>query len=199
MNAYAIILVYGRHTGKEYGPSESINNYQEIMRLVPGELRNPLVEQLISEALMIVKDIWREYGNPNKNKTGTRKRLKNNAERRAKIYKTNNENQKANEEIKNLLIELKQELTITNIEKYKLWLSQENLAEEFVKQYKDPSKSELEKVKLWREQGHIPIPGNPFPFGKLYLTKHDMMLIILFLSQDILTTPLSTKSSVKNQ
>lgn len=169
MNAYATILVYGRHTAKEYGENERINNYQEIKRLTPGELRNPLVEQLISEALMVVKDIWKEYGKPGEIRLELARELKNNAERRAKIYKANNENQKANEEVKNLLIELKQEITLTNIEKYKLWLSQENLADEYVKQYKDPSKSEVEKMKLWREQGHVsPYTGQPIPLSELF-------------------------------
>lgn len=169
MNAYATILVYNRHTSKEYGENEIINSYQEIKRLAPGELRNPLVEQLINEALMVVKDIWREHGKPNEIRLELARELKNNAERRAKIYKTNNQNQKANEEIKTLLIELKQELTNANIEKYKLWLSQENLAEEFIKQYKDPSKSEIEKLKLWREQGHVsPYTGQPIPLSELF-------------------------------
>src|SRR5690606_39189280 len=90
-------------------------------------------------------------------------------ERRAKIYKTNSENQKINEEIKSRLFELKQEITLNNIEKYKLWLSQENLAEEYIKQYKDPSKSEIEKMKLWQEQGHVsPYTGQPIPLSELF-------------------------------
>ncbi len=169
MNAYATILVYDKHTSKEYGENDRKNSFQEVKRLSPGELRNPLVEQLISETLMIVKDIWRKYGKPDEIRLELARELKNNAERRAKIYKANNENQKANEEVKNLLVELKQEITITNIEKYKLWLSQENLDEEFVKQFKDPSKSEIEKMKLWREQGHLsPYTGQPIPISELF-------------------------------
>ncbi|WP_068246099.1 type II CRISPR RNA-guided endonuclease Cas9 [Hydrotalea flava] len=169
MNAYATILIYGRHTAKEYGENERINRYQEIKRLIPGELRNPLVEQLVSETLMVVKDIWKQFGKPDEIRLELARELKNNAERRAKIYKANNENQKANEEVKNLLIELKQEITLTNIEKYKIWLSQENLADEYLKQYKDPSKTEIEKMKLWREQGHIsPYTGQPIPLSELF-------------------------------
>lgn len=169
MNAYATILVYGKHTAKEYSEDERIQNFNDVKRLTPGELRNPLVEQLISEALMIVKDIWRQYGKPNEVRLELARELKNNAERRNKIYKANNENQKANDEIKNLLMELKQEATLNNIEKYKLWLSQENLADEYVKQYKDPSKSEIEKMKLWREQGHVsPYTGQPIPLSALF-------------------------------
>ncbi|MBS1775801.1 MAG: type II CRISPR RNA-guided endonuclease Cas9 [Bacteroidetes bacterium] len=169
MNAYAIILVYGKHTAKEYSEDERIKNFYDLKRLTPGELRNPLVEQLISEALMVVKDIWRKFGKPDEVRLELSRELKNNAERRNKIYKANNENQKANDEVKNLLIELKQEITLNNIEKYKLWLSQENLAEEYVKQYKDPSKSEIEKMKLWREQGHVsPYTGQPIPLSELF-------------------------------
>lgn len=169
MNAYATILVYDKHTAKQHDEKERIKNFQGIKRLSPGELRNPLVEQLISEVLMVVKDIWRQYGKPDEIRLELARELKNNAERRAKIYKSNNDNQKANEEVKNLLIELKQEITLTNVEKYKLWLSQENLAEEFIKQYKDPSKSEVEKMKLWREQGHVsPYTGKPIPLAELF-------------------------------
>jgi CRISPR/Cas system Type II protein with McrA/HNH and RuvC-like nuclease domain len=169
INAYATILVYGRHTAKEYGENEKIKSYKDVKRLTPGELRNPLVEQLISEALMVVKDIWRQYGKPDEVRLELARELKNNAERRAKIYKSNNDNQKANDEIKSLLIELKQEITLANIEKYKLWLSQENFADEYVKRYKDPSKSEIEKMKLWREQGHVsPYTGQPIPLSELF-------------------------------
>lgn len=169
MNAYAVILVYGRHTSKVYEVNESINSYNEIKRLVSGELRNPLVEQLISEALMVVKDIWKRFGKPNEIRLELARELKNNAERRSKIYKLNNENQKANDEVRNLLMELKQDTTLANIEKYKLWLAQENLADEYVKQYRDPSKSEIEKMKLWREQGHVsPYTGQPIPLFELF-------------------------------
>lgn len=169
INAYATILVYDKHTAKEYGEKERTKNYREIKRLEPGELRNPLVEQLISEALMLVKNIWQQHGKPDEIRLELARELKNNAERRAKIYKSNNANQKANEEVKNLLIELKEELTLANIEKYKLWLSQENLKEEYVKQYKDPSKSEIEKMKLWKEQGHVSAyTGQPISLSELF-------------------------------
>jgi len=169
MNAYATILVYGKHTAKEYNQNEQIGNYKEIKRVEPGELRNPLVEQLISEALMVVKDIWKKYGKPTEVRIELARELKNNAERRAKIYKSNNDNQKTNEDVKSLLIELKQEITLANIEKFKIWASQENMQELFVKEYRDPSKSEIEKMKLWREQGHIsPYTQQPIPLSELF-------------------------------
>lgn len=169
MNAYATILVYGKHTAKEYQSNELIDSFHKIQRLKQGELRNPLVEQLISEALMVVKDIWKQYGKPDEIRLELARELKNNAERRAKIYKSNSSNQKVNAEVKAMLLELQQEATLANIEKYKLWHSQENLSDEFLKQYQDPSKSEIEKLKLWREQGHIsPYTGRPIPLSELF-------------------------------
>jgi CRISPR/Cas system Type II protein with McrA/HNH and RuvC-like nuclease domain len=170
MNAYATMLVYNKHTAKEYTANEQLKNYKEIKRLTPGELRNPLVEQLISEALIVVRDIWKQFGTkPDEIHIELARELKNNAERRAKIAKQNRRNQKANDEVKSLLQELQQETTLANIEKYKLWLTQENLEEEYLKQYNDPSKSEIEKMRLWREQGHIsPYTGKPIPLGELF-------------------------------
>jgi CRISPR subtype II RNA-guided endonuclease Cas9/Csn1 len=170
MNAYATILIYGKHTEKEYAANEQIDNYDKIVRLTQGELRNPLVEQLISEMLMVVKDIWKEFGKkPDEIRIELARELKNNAERREKMYKQSRANQTTNDEVKNLLIELKQEITLANIEKYKIWASQENLEEKFIKAYKDPSKSEIEKMRLWREQGHVsPYTKQPIPLSKLF-------------------------------
>jgi CRISPR subtype II RNA-guided endonuclease Cas9/Csn1 len=169
MNAYATILVYGKHTAKEFTRNEIINNHREIRRLIPGELRNPLVEQLISESLMVVKDIWKKYGKPDEIRVELARGLKNNIEKRAKIYKANIDSQKTNEEAKSLLIELNQEVTQSNIDKYKIWASQENLEQKYIEQYNDPSKSEVERIRLWREQGHVsPYTGQPIPLSELF-------------------------------
>jgi len=170
MNVYATILVYDNHTSREFNETELVMNYSDIKRLKQGELRNPLVEQVINETLMIIKDIWKQYGyKPSEIRVELARELKNNAERRAKIYKSNRENQNANDEVKKMLIEIKQDTTLANIEKYKLWRSQENLTEEYLKRYRDPSRSETEKMKLWKEQGHIsPYTGQPIPLAELF-------------------------------
>lgn len=169
MNAYATILIYDKHTAKEYQQDELINDYKQIKHLQQGELRNPLVEQLINETLAVVKDIWKTYAKPDEIHIELSRDLKNNAARRARTYKTNRENEKVNDEIKSMLIEMKEEISKANIEKYKIWLSQENLKEEYVKQYSDPSKSEIEKLKLWKEQGHLsPYTGQPIPLSELF-------------------------------
>ncbi|MGJ1198461.1 type II CRISPR RNA-guided endonuclease Cas9 [Sphingobacterium spiritivorum] len=170
VNAIATILVYDKHTAKEYSEDELIKEFTQISRLRQGELRNPLAEQIINEALIIVRDIWKKYGfKPDEIRVELARELKNNAVERGKIYSANLKSQKHNTEIRNKLIELKQEISIANIEKYKLWVSQENLQEVYLKNYNDPSKSEVEKLKLWEFQGHIsPYTGQPIPLSELF-------------------------------
>jgi hypothetical protein len=117
-----------------------------------------------------VKDIWKQFGfKPDEIRVELARELKNSADRRNKMHKSNIANQKENEKVRERLMELKEEITKANIEKYKLWVSQENLSEEFLKKYKDPSKSELEKMRLWEQQGHIsPYTGKPIPLSELF-------------------------------
>lgn len=170
VNAIATILVYDKHTAKEYSKDELIKEFTQISRLKQGELRNPLAEQIINEALIIVREIWRKYGfKPDEVRVELARELKNNAVERGKMYSANLKSQKHNSEIRSKLIELKQEISIANIEKYKLWISQENLQEAYLKNYNDPSKSEIEKLKLWESQGHIsPYTGQPIPLSELF-------------------------------
>lgn len=170
VNAIATILVYDKHTAKEYSKDELIKEFTQISRLKQGELRNPLAEQIINEALIIVREIWRKYGfKPDEIRVELARELKNNAVERGKMYSANLKSQKHNAEIRSKLIELKQEISIANIEKYKLWVSQENLQEAYIKNYNDPSKSEIEKLKLWESQGHIsPYTGQPIPLSELF-------------------------------
>ncbi|WP_144282730.1 type II CRISPR RNA-guided endonuclease Cas9 [Chryseobacterium echinoideorum] len=170
VNAIATILVYDKHTAKEYSKDELIKEFTQISRLKQGELRNPLAEQIINEALIIVRDIWQKYGfKPDEIRVELARELKNNAVERGKMYSANLKSQKHNAEVRNKLIELKQEISIANIEKYKLWVSQENLQEAYIKNYNDPSKSEIEKLKLWESQGHIsPYTGQPIPLSELF-------------------------------
>lgn len=170
LNAFATILIYNKHTAKEFGKGEIINDYKLIKRLEPGELRNPLAEQIINESLVLIREIWQQTGKkPFEVRLELARELKNSADRRKKIYKSQINNQKENERIKGKLQELEEEITQANIEKYKLWISQENLQEEYIKCYKDPSKSEMEKMRLWEEQGHIsPYTGKVIPLSDLF-------------------------------
>ncbi len=164
MNAYAIILVYDKHTAKAFGKDELINSYYQIKRLKEGELRNPLVEQLISETLIVVKDIWKYFGSkPDEIRLELSRDLKNNAERRANLYKTTRNNQRDNEAIKDELIELGRTLSLTNSK------TPGAAKEMFANQYKYPSKTEIDKMKLWKQQNCVsPYTGQPIQLSELF-------------------------------
>lgn len=170
VNVYATMMVYNKHTEKEYSKDELLTDYKQIKRLEQGELRNPLAEQIINETLVLVQDIWKQYGvKPSEIRLELARELKNSATERQKIHSNNQKNQRDNTQIKERLADYKVEITNANIEKLKLWLSQENLQDEYVKNFKDPSKSEIEKVKLWEEQGHVsPYTGKPIPLASLF-------------------------------
>lgn len=169
LNAFACIIIYNKHTANEY-TDNLIDNYHNIKHLAQGELRNPLAEQMVNECLAVVKDIWKIYGiKPTNIHIELARELKNSAQRRKKISENQSRNEKENERIKDKLYQLSREITTTNIEKYKIWLTQENLEEEYIRKYKDPSKSEIEKMKLWEEQGHIsPYTGKVIPLSELF-------------------------------
>ncbi len=168
VNAYATILVYDKHTAKEYSKEELLTDYKKIVRLPQGELRNPLVEQVLNETLMVVKDIWKEYKiKPTEIRVELARELKNSAGERDKIFKANISNQKTNARIKERLKELEVEMSLSNIERYKLWSTQESPEAKAI--LNDPSKNDIEKMKLWEEQGLVsPYTGKPIPLSSLF-------------------------------
>ncbi|ATA76596.1 type II CRISPR RNA-guided endonuclease Cas9 [Capnocytophaga canimorsus] len=128
-NSIATILVYDKHTAKEYSHDELYKSYKEINLLKQGDLRNPLVEQIINEALVLIRDIWKNYGiKPNEIRVELARDLKNSAKERATIHKRNKDNQTINNKIKETLVKNKKELSLANIEKVKLWEAQRHLS-----------------------------------------------------------------------
>ncbi|MEP5235224.1 MAG: type II CRISPR RNA-guided endonuclease Cas9, partial [Cyclobacteriaceae bacterium] len=127
INAHALMLIYGRHTAQEISDKELLDNYQEVKALKRHSLRNPLVEQMINETLMVVKDIWKMYGRPEEIKVELARELKNSIKEREKIHERNEASQKENKKAKEILIEHKVELSSGNIEKYKLWKEQKEI------------------------------------------------------------------------
>ncbi len=167
INAHALMLLYGQHTAKEIGKKDVLNSYDEIKPLERHSLRNPLVEQMINETLMVVKDIWRIHGRPSEIKVELARELKNSKKERERMHEANEENRKENERVRKRLRELKEELSSGNVEKYKLWKGQRNTSSEYVKKYE--ATSEVEKMRLWEEQGHVdPYTGKSIPLSALF-------------------------------
>ena len=99
---FTIMLVFAldKYSTELYSVSsekEIINSYKNIKILKRNSLRNPLVEQMINETLMIVKDIWKQYGKPDEIKVELARELKNSVKEREKIHDANEKGRKVND------------------------------------------------------------------------------------------------------
>lgn len=168
-SSYATILFYGKHTAQSF-TRDTIKTPNDIQSITHGELRNPLAEQMINETLKMVKEIWSTYKEkPNEIRIELARELKNSAEERSKISKANEENRKINEQVKQRLIELNKEISLGNIERYRLWRMQASEPFPAPASFKEPTHSEVERMRLWEEQKCVsPYTGQPIPLSKLF-------------------------------
>lgn len=168
-SSYAAIVVYGKHTAESFD-GKSVTKPSDISQLPQGDLRNPLAEQMINETLKVVKDIWQTHKiKPNEIRIELARELKNSADERNKIAKANDNNRKINERVKQRLIELNKETSLGNIERYRLWSMQATEPYPYPESAKEPTKSEIEKMRLWEEQKCVsPYTGQPIPLSKLF-------------------------------
>jgi CRISPR-associated endonuclease Csn1 len=169
LSSFAIILVYERHT-KESFTGEEIKTYHDIKPIPIGQLRNPLAEQIINETLKMVKEIWKQQKEkPTEIRVELARELKNSLDERKKISEANEKNRKTNERVKQRLIELQKETSLGNIERYRLWSMQATEPFPTPISIKEPTHSEIEKMRLWEEQKCIsPYTGQPIPLSKLF-------------------------------
>jgi len=182
--AMAAYSVYGVHSERNQ------NSYDTPEQLLPKEplnLRNPIVEQVVTETLRIVHDIWKTHGRPWEIHIELSRDLKRNAKEREEISKVISENENENKRIAAILRELKlgNPNSISDIERLKLWERQadEKAREEF-KQIKfkrptEPTRQEIERYKLWAQQNFLsPYSGKPIPLSKLFTRSYDVDHII---------------------
>lgn len=105
----ASYIVYGRHserTSTEKYSAEQIQNLNIPQLVCPGSLRNPLVEKVVRETLHVVREVCRQYGQPNEIHIELSRELKKNAEERARIAEANRANLEEKRRISALLREL---------------------------------------------------------------------------------------------
>lgn len=127
INAFALMLIYGKHTGEDFADQDVLNEPNQVKPIRRHSLRNPLVEQIVNETLMIVKDIWKQFGKPDEIKVELARELKNSIKERSKIHEANEKNKKWNNKVKEKLSELNVNISKGNIEKYKLWHEQKEI------------------------------------------------------------------------
>lgn len=194
-------VVYNRHaeaTNIEKWTSVSdLEAYLEDFK--QHSLRNPIVEQVVTETLRVVKDIWQQYGEGQANffdeiHIELGRELKNTAEERYRASKQNQENENTNLRIKKLLTELKEDASIQNVRPYSLvqhdllkiyeegvFSSTDEIDEDIQKIRKkaEPNKTELQRYKLWLEQKYrSPYTGEVISLTKLFTEKYEIEHII---------------------
>ena len=117
----ACYIVYDRHSEAKditkWEKPEDIDKYLKDFK--QHSLRNPIVEQVVTETLRTVRDIWKQEGNIDEIHVELGREMKNTAEDRAKITLQNSENEQSNLRIKALLSEfLNPEYGIDNVRPY---------------------------------------------------------------------------------
>lgn len=196
---FASYIVYDRHSEAngitKWNSPDDIEKY--LKNFKQHSLRNPIVEQVISETLRTVKDIWSEYGDLNEIHVELGREMKNNADKRKQMTQRNNENENTNNRIKQLLKELlndgvdvkpyspsQQEIlkiyeegVLKNPDAKYNSLKEDDV--EKIRKNSSPSASDIKRYKLWLEQGYIsPYTGETIPLNKLFTTNYQIEHII---------------------
>ena len=162
-------------------------------------LRNPIVEQVITETLRVVKDIWQYYGDGTKDffdeiHVELGREMKHTAAERQNMTRSISENENTNVRIKALLKELKNDPRVVNVRPYSpsqqeilkiyeegVLNSKIDIEDDIIKISKksNPTVSELQRYKLWLEQGYqSPYTGEIIPLNKLFTADYEIEHVI---------------------
>ena len=104
----ACYLVYGRHSEsadtKIWTKPDDIDLY--LQEFHHNTLNNPIVEQVVTESLRVVRDIWRQYGHPDEIHIELGRELKKTREERERMSQSIADGEATNQRIRLLLSEL---------------------------------------------------------------------------------------------
>ncbi|MGE6394103.1 type II CRISPR RNA-guided endonuclease Cas9 [Chryseobacterium scophthalmum] len=194
-------VVYDRHSeASMIGKWNSADDLEEFLKeFKQHSLRNPIVEQVITETLRVVKDIWLKYGNGAKDffneiHIELGREMKQTKDERESATKRITENENTNLRIKALLAEMMSDNSVENVRPYS------PMQQEILKIYEDgvlnsgieiedeylkisktaqPSSSDLKRYKLWLEQRYkSPYTGQIIPLNKLFTPEYEIEHII---------------------
>lgn len=194
-------IVYGRHSeaamAGKWNSADDLRQY--LKEFKQHSLRNPIVEQVITEALRVVKDIWIKYGNGEKNffdeiHIELGREMKKTKDERERDTKNITENENTNLRIKALLAEMQYDPNVENVHPYspmqqeilKVYEegalnSDKEISDDILKISKtaQPSSSDLKRYKLWLEQKYrSPYTGEIIPLNKLFTPEYEIEHII---------------------
>ena len=200
----ACYVVYDRHSeAKDIAKWESPDDLQKYLdSFKQHSLRNPIVEQVITETMRTVRDIWAQYGTIDEIHVELGREMKNPADKRKKMTQQISDNENANLRIKALLMEFANpEFEIENVRPYSpsqqdiLRIYEEGVfdsvdsipedSENVLKKFKEsdvkkrPTRSEVLRYKLWLEQRYrSPYTGQPIPLAKLFTSAYEIEHVI---------------------
>lgn len=177
---------------------EDIDRY--LKEFKQHSLRNPIVEQVVTETLRLVRDVWMHFGKGaadffDEIHVELGREMKNPADKRKKMTERIIENQNTNERIKKLLGELKADSNsngeirpyspshqeILKIYEEGVYQSQEKVDDDIerIRKSTDPTSAEITRYKLWLEQKYIsPYTGKPIPLSSLFTKDYQIEHII---------------------
>ena len=201
----ACYIVYDRHSERadsgRWSSPEDIDKYLSDFK--QHSLRNPIVEQVVTETLRTVRDIWKRYGEISEIHVELGREMKNPADKRSKMNRRMLENENANMRAKLLLTEfMNPEFGIENVRSYSP--SQQELLRIYedgaisnagseiddeisdimsrlsqVDVKKQPTASEVKRYILWLEQNYrSPYTGQMIPLAKLFTPAYEIEHVI---------------------
>ncbi|MDE3742876.1 type II CRISPR RNA-guided endonuclease Cas9 [Maribacter polysaccharolyticus] len=208
LNTYqATYLVYGRHSEvgdiQDWKSPQDIDDYLKIFK--QHSLRNPIVEQVVTETLRVVRDIWIHHGESKPNffneiHVELGREMKNPADKRKRIADRNSENENTNHRIREVLKDLMNDASIEgDVRDYSP--SQQDILKIFeegvyqnpkadyskvsedeitkIRRSNNPTQKEIQRYRLWLDQGYIsPYTGKPIPLSKLFTHEYQIEHII---------------------
>jgi CRISPR-associated endonuclease Csn1 len=204
----ASYIIYDRHA--ESGSATKWNTPDDLDAFLRGfkqhSLRNPIVEQVVTETLRVVRDIWNKFGNGeagyfDKIHVELGREMKNTAEERKQLTSKISENENANIRIKHMLMEFLNHPDVENVRPHSpgqqqiLRIYEEGVlnsgveipdfVSETLKKFREsdekkrPTSSEITRYKLWLEQKYrSPYTGQAIPLSKLFTPAYEIEHII---------------------
>ena len=196
----ACYIVYDRHSEakeiEKWEKPEDIDRYLKCFK--QHSLRNPIVEQVVTETLRTVRDIWKQEGQIDEIHLELGREMKNPADKRKRMTENILQNENTNLRIKAMLKEfMNPEMGIENVRPYSpsqqdiLRIYEENALDNLSKDDKDfdfiskisktaqPSKSDIVRYKCWLEQKYrSPYTGEMIPLAKLFTPAYEIEHVI---------------------
>lgn len=201
----ACYIVYDRHSESaitsRWTSPEDIDKY--LGEFKQHSLRNPIVEQVVTETLRTVRDIWKKYGKIDEIHVELGRDMKNPADKRSEMNRRMLDNENVNIRAKLLLTEfMNPEFGIENVRPYspnqqellriyedgaisnagddvddEISAIMSKLSQVDIK--KAPTTNEVKRYILWLEQNYrSPYTGEMIPLSKLFTSAYEIEHVI---------------------